>query len=72
MTRLKAEKFTTWTESVPAGSKEVGEALRRIASRIETDDLCLVSIYSTGFGEAWEATLQVIATSLDETARTGR
>ena len=56
------EQFVSWTEVVPADPKEVALGLRRIAERVEAEGLCLISIYSTGFAECWEAALQVVAT----------
>lgn len=53
----------SWCESVPSSPGEVAGALRLIADRIEADDLTLIGLWVTGFGEPWEACLQVVAGS---------
>lgn len=60
------EKFVFWNEVVLADPSDVAGALRTIAARVEAEGLCLISVYSTGFGEPWEAALQVIATTMSE------
>ena len=54
-------RLRTWTVCVPSSPNRVADALREIAHRVERDRLVLISIYSTGFGEAHEAALQVVA-----------
>ena len=63
---MSEERFVAWDETVPADPPSVANGLRAIADRVERDGLCLLSIYSTGFGEPWEAALQVIATVLPD------
>ena len=52
--------LVTWSESTDASPRDVADALRRIADQIQAEELCLISIYNTGFGEEWEACLQVV------------
>ncbi len=59
----QVERFLSWFETAHASSADVSRALRVIADEIEASELCLISIYSTGFGEPWESALQVIATT---------
>jgi hypothetical protein len=56
----------TWSETVPSSPKNVADALRRIATQIEDEQLCLISIYSTGFGGPADACLQVIVDDLGD------
>jgi hypothetical protein len=49
----------TETITVPATPEGVASALRDIAGAIEALDLCLIGLWSTGFGEPWEAVIQV-------------
>lgn len=49
----------TETITVPATPEGVASALRDIAGAIEDHDLCLIGLWSTGFGEPHEAVIQV-------------
>lgn len=50
-----------WIDCVHSSPKAVAAGLRDIADRIEAEELTLISIYSTGFGNVADAALQVIA-----------
>lgn len=50
----------TFTFVTPAAPSSVAEGLRYIADLIEREQLCLIGLWSTGFGEPHEAALQVV------------
>lgn len=55
-----------WSFEVHQSPKDVARGLRDLADKIEAEELTLISVYNTGFGEAWEAALQVVATYEEE------
>lgn len=46
--------------TVPASPFDVARALRSIADHIEREDLCLIGLWSTGFGEPVDAVIQYV------------
>lgn len=57
---MKPVPVQTETITVDSTPEGVANALRQIADAVEEHDLCLIGLWSTGFGEAWEAAIQFI------------